>query len=64
MIFSSLVTLPRMKKKRIYIHNTAIKSRLAVTMLNSRSGAEDALQNVYLKLWDMRSKLAGLLKYR
>jgi RNA polymerase sigma-70 factor (ECF subfamily) len=32
--------------------------RLAVTLLNSRPEAEDAVQDVYLKLWNMRSKLA------
>ncbi|HEX6983167.1 MAG TPA: RNA polymerase sigma factor [Balneolaceae bacterium] len=31
--------------------------RLAVTMLNSREEAEDTVQDVYLKLWNMREKL-------
>jgi RNA polymerase sigma-70 factor (ECF subfamily) len=31
--------------------------RLAVTMLNSREEAEDTIQDVYLKLWNMREKL-------
>lgn len=31
--------------------------RLAVTLLNSRSEAEDAIQDVYLKLWNMRGTL-------
>ena len=31
--------------------------RLALTLLNSRSEAEDAVQDVYLKLWNMRQKL-------
>lgn len=33
--------------------------RLAHTLLNSRTEAEDAVQDVYLKLWDMRRKLAA-----
>lgn len=31
--------------------------RLAATLLNSRSEAEDAVQDVYLKLWNMRQQL-------
>lgn len=32
--------------------------RLALTLLNDGSEAEDAVQDVYLKLWNMRIKLA------
>lgn len=35
--------------------------RLAFTLLNNRPEAEDAVQDVYLKLWNMRAELA---KYR
>ncbi|HKK45302.1 MAG TPA: RNA polymerase sigma factor [Balneolaceae bacterium] len=32
--------------------------QLAVTMLNGRQEAEDAIQDVYLKLWNMRERLS------
>jgi RNA polymerase sigma-70 factor (ECF subfamily) len=32
--------------------------RLAVTMLNNRQEAEDIIQDVYLKLWNMREELS------
>lgn len=31
--------------------------RLAVTLLNNRQEAEDTIQDVYLKLWNMREKM-------
>lgn len=32
--------------------------RLAVTLLNNRQEAEDTIQDVYLKLWNMREKMS------
>lgn len=50
-----------MTKEKFKSHVLPIKGklfRLAVTMLNNRQEAEDTIQDVYLKLWNMREELA------
>ena len=49
-----------MTKQEFTSYVLPVKSRLyrlALTLLNRRSEAEDVVQDVYLKLWNMRQKL-------
>jgi RNA polymerase sigma-70 factor (ECF subfamily) len=50
-----------MTEKEFKAHLLPMQSklfRLAVTMVGSRAEAEDLVQDVYLKLWNMRSELS------
>lgn len=50
-----------MRKEEFKTHLLPVKGkiyRLALTMLSSRTEAEDTVQDVYVKLWNMRQTLA------